>query len=161
MAESGTNVKITAAASDKKEQREVTGDKGRILVIDGHPAVRQELVQLINQGSSRAVGLEVENTGQLLDAFEKQRVDLVIVDVSLENTTGFRLVERIKLKCPNLPVLVLSMHNEALYAENALPTAAKAYAINQEEAEQIIRAVEYMQSLLESQVFGFTVIVRI
>lgn len=77
------------------------------MVLDNDASVRWELIQLINQEPGFRVSAEAENANQALDAVDKQQVDLAIINVSMESTNGIKLTEKIKARCPNLPVLVL------------------------------------------------------
>lgn len=90
-----------------REEHEPKTKKTRILVIDEQPSVREELAQLINDEPGFMVAAEAENAEQALDTINKQQVDLVIVDVSLEDAGGVQLTEEIKSRCPHVPVLVL------------------------------------------------------
>ncbi|UCF43440.1 MAG: response regulator transcription factor [Planctomycetota bacterium] len=94
-----------------REEHEKKTKKTRILVIDEHATVREGLTRLINDEPGFTVAAEAENAEQALDTISKQEVDLVIVDVSLESTTGTRLTEEIKSRCPHMPVLVLPVSN--------------------------------------------------
>jgi DNA-binding NarL/FixJ family response regulator len=121
-------------------------DKGRILIVDDHTVVRQGLILLVNQEPDLVVCAEAENASQALEAIEKQHVDLAIVDISLEGTNGIKLTERIKSRHPHLPVLVLTMHDEALYVKRAFQAGAKGYITKHEAAETIITAIRLMLS---------------
>lgn len=91
----------------KKKKQRNSARKTRILVLDNDASVRRELIQLINQEPGFRVSAEAENANQALDAVDKQQVDLAIINVSMESTNGIKLTEKIKARCPNLPVLVL------------------------------------------------------
>ena len=116
-------------------------NKRRILVVDDHAIVRQGLTKLVNQESDLVVAAEAENTRQALDAIEKQQIDLAIVDISLEGASGIEFTENISAKYPNLPVLILSMHDELSYCRRAFRAGARGFAIKSEVAEEIIKAV--------------------
>jgi PleD family two-component response regulator len=94
-----------------REEHEKKRKKTRILVIDEHATVREGLTRLINDEPGFTVAAEAESAEQALDTISKQQVDLVIADVSLESTTGTRLTEEIKSRCPHIPVLVLPVSN--------------------------------------------------
>lgn len=144
-----------------KEQYTTSEDKTRILIVNGHPAVRQGLVQLINQEADLRVCVEAGSANQALDAVKKQQIDMAIVDISLEKTNSVHAAEKIRLQCPNLPVLVLSMHNEILHDRSTLEAGAGEYIVDQEATKQILKAIRYIQTLLRCQVFGFTVLVKV
>lgn len=144
-----------------KKLHTTSKNKTRILIVNGHPAVRQGLVQLINQEADLRVCVEAKSANQALDAVKKQQIDMAIVDISLEKTNSVHAAEKIRLRCPNLPVLILSMHDEILYAQSTLESEAGEYIVNQEATKKIIKAVRYIQTLLRCQVFGFTVLVKV
>lgn len=145
----------------EKEQHDKGENKTRILVIEDHAIVCQGLTLVINREPDLVVSANAGNADEALEVVEKQQVDLAMVDISLKGANGSQIAEKIKLKCPNLPVLILSMRNEALYSKHALRARAKEYVVNKEATEQIIKALRYVQSLLRSQIFGFTVCVKI
>jgi DNA-binding NarL/FixJ family response regulator len=136
-------------------------NKTRVLVVDGHPTVRHELAELISRESDLAVCVEVESTDETLDAIKKRQVDLAVVDISLEGTSGMQLAERIKLESPTLPVLILSMQDESSRVERAFRAGSQKHVLNRQAGEQIVGAVHYIQSLLRSHVFGFSVFVNV
>ena len=143
-----------------KRQPESTRNKTRTLIVDGHPIIRQALTRLVNQELNLGVCAETKNANQALDAVKKQQVDLAIVDISLEGKSGTQLVEKIKLRYPNISVLILKMHDEAFYVEDPLQVAEQEHIVNEQATEQIIKAVRYVQFLLRNQIFGFTVLVE-
>ena len=130
----------------KKEQHEKSKSKTRILIVDDHPVVRQGLIQLINHEPDLVVSAEAENAAQALEVLEKERVDLAIVDISLNGTNGIQLTEKIKFKYPDLPVLILTIHDEAVYAKRALEAGAKGYVNKREAAETVISAIRLVLS---------------
>lgn len=91
----------------KRELHDSSQNKMRVLVVNVRPAVRQHLVQLINEQSNFVVCAEAKDTNQALGALEKHQVDLAIVDISMERTNGMALTEKIKSQHPNLPVLAI------------------------------------------------------
>ncbi len=127
--------------NEKKEQHDKGENKVRILIVDDHPIVRQGLTQLINQEPDLVVCAEVENAAQALDVIEKQQIDLAIVDISMEGTTGIQLTEKLKLRCPNLPVLILTMYDDPVYFKRALRAGAKGGVTKREAAQNIITAI--------------------
>ncbi|MCK4753492.1 MAG: response regulator transcription factor [Planctomycetes bacterium] len=147
--------------NEEKWQHESEENKAQILIIDGHPMVRQQLVQFINQQSTIGSCTQANNINQALDAVSEQQIDLAIVDISLGKEASTRITEEIKLQYPNLPVLVLSIDDELLYAKHAFQGRTKKCVIGQQTKEQIITAINYIQSLLSNRVFGFTVFVNI
>lgn len=144
-----------------KRQPESTKNKATTLIVDGHPVIRQALTRLINEELDLGVCAEAEDANQALDAIEKQQFDFAVVDISEGSKANIQLAEAIKLQCPDLPILILSMHNEALYSKGTSFQQEPRDVENQDVIEQIIEAIRYVQSLLRSRVFGFTVSVKI
>jgi DNA-binding NarL/FixJ family response regulator len=115
--------------------------KIRVLVVDDHPIVRQGLSQLINQEPDLMVCGEAEDARTALDAIDPSQPDILIVDVSLEGPDGIELLKTIRAKDTRLPVLILSMHDESLYAERALRAGANGYIMKQEATERVLVAI--------------------
>jgi DNA-binding NarL/FixJ family response regulator len=120
--------------------------KTRILIVDDHPVVRQGVASLINMESDLMVCAEAENAVQAFEALEKETLDLAIVDISLNGTNGIQLTEKIKSKHPDLPVLILTIHDDAAYTKRALEAGAKGYVNKREAAETIIAALRLVLS---------------
>ena len=132
--------------TNKKKEQVNSKDKTRILVVDDHPVVRKGLTLLINSESDLMVCAEAENAAQALEALEKESVDIAVVDISLNGTNGIQLTEKIKSKYPDLPVLILTIHDEAVYAKLALEAGAKGYVNKREAAETVIAAIRLVLS---------------
>jgi DNA-binding NarL/FixJ family response regulator len=115
--------------------------KARILLVDDHPIVRQGLSQLINQEPDLTVCAHAEDGGGAKRAIADCSPDLVILDISLSGPDGFSVLKDIRLSDPALPVLVLSMHDESLYAERALRAGANGYIMKQEATEKVLQAI--------------------
>ena len=130
--------------NEKREQLNNRQNKARILIVDDHAIVREGLALLINQEPDLVVCAKAENADQALDAIGTLPVDLAIVDISLEGRNGLQLTEQIKSQYPHLPVLILTMHDEALYAKRAFQAGARGYITKHEAAETIIAAVRLM-----------------
>jgi DNA-binding NarL/FixJ family response regulator len=116
-------------------------EKHRILIVDDHPIVRQGLSQLIDQEQDLNVCGQAENAHDAMAAIKDLDPDLVVVDITLKETNGMELIKDIKVRHPNLPVLTLSMHDEAVYAERALRAGAKGYIMKQEATEKVVTAI--------------------
>ena len=101
---------------------------------------------MINQEPDLVVCAEAENAAEALKVVEEKQVDLAIIDISLDGTNGIQLTERIKSQYPNMPVLVLTMHDEALYVKRAFQAGAKGYVTKHEAADTIITAIRLMLS---------------
>ena len=131
---------------NKKKKQQNSDKKIQILIVDDHSIVRKGLIQLISEEPDLVVCAEAENATQALEAIEKKQIDLAIVDISLDGTNGIQLTEKIKSQRPHLPVLILTMHDEALYAKRAFQAGAEGYVTKQEAAETIITAIRLMLS---------------
>ncbi len=115
--------------------------KARIFLVDDHPIVRQGLSQLINQESDLVMCGHAEDARSAMEAIAVSRPDLMIVDISLEGPDGLDLLKQIRLTDPSLPVLMLSMLDESLYADRALRAGANGYIMKQEATENVLVAV--------------------
>lgn len=115
--------------------------KSSILIVDDHPLVRQGLALLINQQADLQVCGEAGNADEAIQAIRRCRPDLVIVDISLEGISGIELIKTIKAGNAHLPTLVMSMHDETLYAERALRAGAMGYIMKQETPAKILAAI--------------------
>jgi len=116
-------------------------EKKRILVVDDHPIVLQGLSMLINRNNELLVCGHATDTSEAMEAIRVLKPDLVIVDISLKDANGIELIKDIKSYDAGLSVLVLSMHDESLYAERALRAGAKGYIMKQEGTERLISAI--------------------
>ena len=128
----------------KKEQHDNGENEARILIVDDHAILREGLTLLIDQEPDLMVCARAENADEALEALETQQVDLAIVDISLEGKNGLQLTEQIKSRYPHLPVLILTMHDEAFYAKRAFQAGARGYITKREAAETIITAIRLM-----------------
>jgi DNA-binding NarL/FixJ family response regulator len=122
------------------EETTQTGKK-KILVIDDHPLLRQGLAMLINQQQDIQVCAEAEDGPAALSLIAQKRPDILILDLSLKGPDGLDLLKSIRNLHPDLPVLILSMHDEAIYAERALRARANGYIMKQEATEKVLVAV--------------------
>jgi DNA-binding NarL/FixJ family response regulator len=115
--------------------------KKTVLVVDDHPLLRQGLALLINQQEDMQVCGEAEEAQTAMRAITQQRPDVMILDISLNGPDGLELLKNIRASEPDLPVLILSMHDEAIYAERALRARANGYIMKQEATEKVLVAV--------------------
>jgi len=113
----------------------------RIVIVDDHPLFRKGLEQLIHSADGFAVCGEAASAAQAMDVLRQVKPDLVIVDISLPGANGVELIKNIRAELPKLPVLVLSMHDESLYALRALRAGAQGYVMKQEALEKVIDAI--------------------
>jgi DNA-binding NarL/FixJ family response regulator len=115
--------------------------KIKILLVDDHPLVREGVANLINQQPDLEVCGEAGNEPQALQLIGATGPDVAVVDISLANGSGLELVKSIKALHPAVAVLVLSMHDESLYAERALRAGARGYVMKSEAAKKVIAGV--------------------
>src|SRR5688572_10613706 len=101
--------------------------KIKVLLVDDHAILRRGLAQLINQEPDLIVCGEAEDAAKAFDAVETLCPDVAIIDVSLKGCNGIELVKNIKARQPNLRILMLSMHEESLYAERAVRAGSLGY----------------------------------
>ncbi len=127
------------------------GEKKRVLVVDDHPLFRKGVVQLLSDEPDLEVTAEASNNNEALGAVRKHRLDLAVVDIGLEGSTnGIELTKNIRAEKPQLPVLVLSMHDETLFAERALRAGARGYVMKREALDHFIGAV---RTVLQGEIY--------
>jgi DNA-binding NarL/FixJ family response regulator len=114
-----------------------------LLVVDDHPLLRRGLTALIESEPGLAVDGAVGTRVTALDSIKKCRPDLVIIDLALGDEDGLDLVKEIKTRYPNIPSLVLSMHDEAVYAERALSAGALGYVTKHQLDETVLGAIRH------------------
>ncbi len=117
------------------------GEKHRIFVVDDHPLVRESLRNLLNQQIDLTVCGEAEDAPRALSAMQALSPDVAIVDLSLKSGSGLELIKDLKLHCPKVAVIVLSMHDENLYAERVLRAGARGYVMKRETTKSILSAL--------------------
>jgi DNA-binding NarL/FixJ family response regulator len=115
--------------------------KKKILVVEDHPIFRLGISELINQEDDLEVCGDAENVSRALVEIERLNPDLIVVDISLKNSDGIDLVKELNARKKGLPVLILSMHDEFLYAERALRAGARGYIMKQEAMESVVTAI--------------------
>src|SRR5438552_1124937 len=116
-------------------------NKNRILLVDDHPIVRQGLAEMIDNQKDLMVCGTADDLHKALDQIAALKPDLVIVDISLRTSNGIELLKNIKLHHPGMLVLMLSMHDETLYAVRALRAGAAGYIMKQEATENVLTAI--------------------
>jgi DNA-binding NarL/FixJ family response regulator len=116
----------------------------RILIVDDHPIVRLGLRQLLAQESDLSVCGEAAGVQTALDIIRTTKVDLTIVDLSLEDGSGLELIRQTFEVARDVRVLVLSIHDEALFAERALRAGASGYVMKQEAIDHLVDAVRHV-----------------
>lgn len=121
-------------------------DKRRILLVDDHPVTRQGVSVLLNQEMDLLVAGEADSAPAAIAFLEKNPVELAIVDISLKTTNGIELMKHIRVLAPDMPVLVMSMHDESIYAERAMRAGARGYIMKQEASAKVLTAVRTVLS---------------
>ncbi|HOR92746.1 MAG TPA: PAS domain S-box protein [Spirochaetota bacterium] len=138
----GTLVQCTIHKSLKPVTEKLKSTKKfSIVVVDDHPIVRQGLQQLIASHKNLEVIGEARSADEAIDVINKRVPDCVLVDISLNGTSGIELVKALKQRFPKLPALVLSMYDEKLYAERAIKAGARGYLMKNEAPDKIINAI--------------------
>jgi DNA-binding NarL/FixJ family response regulator len=152
---------MTSSTTDPHSRR-------RVFLVDDHPLVREWLTTLINQQSDLVVCGEAEDAPRALQAIENLQPDAAVVDITLATGSGLELVKDIKRIAPKVSMVVLSMHDEALYAERVLRAGARGYVMKRETTKKIITAIrdvldgrlhvseEFRTSLAEKLIEGNT-----
>ena len=120
--------------------------KTRILIVDDHPMTRAGLVHLINHQAEMVVDGEAEDAAQALDLLASQRPDLMLIDITLPGKSGLELIKDVKAMRPDLPMLVLSMHDESLYADRVLRAGARGYITKHEGGDKLMGAIRHVLS---------------
>jgi DNA-binding NarL/FixJ family response regulator len=113
----------------------------RILLVDDHPLVRERLAEIINRETDLMVCGEAEDRHEALVAVPAKHPQLVIIDLTLKNSDGLELIKDIRSRWPKLRMLVVSMHDESLYAERAIRAGALGYITKQEATRKILVAI--------------------
>jgi DNA-binding NarL/FixJ family response regulator len=128
------------------KQAETKDNRKRILLVDDHAVVRFGIAQLINRQSDLLVIGEEEDARKALDSIIRLKADLIIADLSLKDSSGLELIRNIKAQFPSLPILVVSVHDETVYAEIAFRAGALGYLMKQEALEKIVTAIRRVLS---------------
>ena len=135
--------------------------KSRVFVVDDHPIVRAGLAQLINQEADLHVCGEAADAATAFERIEMLKPDVAVVDLALHGPDGLELVKNLRARQVAVPVVILSMHDESLYAERALRAGARVYLMKQEAAEQVLVAVRrvlageiYVSDRMASRLLG-------
>ncbi len=124
----------------------IATDKTRVFLIDDHPILRQGLANVLNQQAHLCVCGEASEPSEALSAVERLQPDLALVDLSLRSGDGIELLKDLRVRQPRMLTLVLSMHDEALYAERALRAGARGYVMKQEKIDRLLLAISRVLS---------------
>ncbi len=124
--------------------------KAKVFLVDDHPLVREHLRALIEREADLGVCGEAADAPTALELISRQAPDLAILDISLKRSSGLELIKHLKELCPKLRVLVLSMHDEMLYAERSLRAGAMGYITKEEATVNVLSAI---RKVLAGQVY--------
>src|SRR5678816_365243 len=113
----------------------------RVLIVDDHPVFRHGIAALIAAEKDLTVCGEAESAPAALDVYKRQKPDLAMLDISLQGTNGIELVKLMRAEQPRLPILMLSMHDESLYALRALRAGARGYVMKAEAMTHVLAAL--------------------
>ena len=131
--------------------------KSRIFIVDDHPLVREGLANLINGQDDLIVSGEAEDSVRAIAGIRKARPDVALIDISLKNESGLELVKNLASQFPRVALIVLSMHDEALYAERALHAGARGYVMKRETSKSVLASI---RRVLEGGVYVSEKIVK-
>jgi DNA-binding NarL/FixJ family response regulator len=132
------------ATSMNKSPASPALSKYKVFLIDDHPIVRQGLALFINREPDLMVCGEADGATSALKAIRDSIPDFVVLDISLDGPDGLELLKTLRAEYPNLPVLILSMHDESTYAERALRAGANGYIMKQEATEKVLTAIRHI-----------------
>jgi DNA-binding NarL/FixJ family response regulator len=136
--------------SVQDKPRAAAGIRQRVLLVDDHPLVCEGLAQRINGEPDLEVCGQARDAHAALEAIEKLRPHIAVVDLALGEGSGIELIKDVKLRYPHLPTLVLSMHDESLYAERSLHAGAKGYVMKQQETDVLLQSI---RQVLRGQIY--------
>jgi DNA-binding NarL/FixJ family response regulator len=122
----------------------------KVLIVDDHPMMRQGLAQLINNEPDLVACCEAESAQQALEAITIGQPELALVDISLPDKHGLELIKDLQVMHPSLPILVVSMHDESLYAERVLRAGGRGYIMKQEGGKKMMEAI---RTVLRGQIY--------
>jgi len=126
------------------------GPKTRVFLVDDHPVVRQGIRSVVDEEPDMAVCGEAESASEALRLIPERVPDVAVVDLSLKASSGLELIKDIRVRHPQLLVLVLSMRDEAFYAERVLRAGARGYVVKEEGCQLIVEAI---RKVLKGQIY--------
>jgi DNA-binding NarL/FixJ family response regulator len=127
-----------------KPRSNPSAPKCKVFLIDDHPILRQGLALFIDREPDLKVCGEADDATSALQAIQDSTPDFVVLDISLEGPDGLELLKILRARYPKLPVLILSMHDESLYAERALRAGANGYIMKQEATDKVLTAIRHI-----------------
>lgn len=128
----------------KKRKEKTEQGKKRVVMVDDHPIFRQGLAQLINQATDLTVCGEADDALSAMEVITQLKPDVVLLDITLKGSSGLELIKEIKKHDHRLAILVLSMHDESVYAERALRAGAMGYVTKEEATERVLTAIRHV-----------------
>lgn len=128
----------------REKKQELTDTRKRILVVEDHPLVREGIALLVNREKDLEICGEASDAAEAMQAIRTGHPDLILMDISIRGSNGIELTKTIRKRYPHLPVLMLSMHDEMLYAERALKAGARGYLMKQEAPEVVLKAIRWV-----------------
>ena len=116
--------------------------KAKVMLVDDHAMLRHGMEMLINREPDMEVSAEIGDAEEALAILKAyHQPDIILMDVSLKTHSGFELIRKVRRVMPKMPVLVVSMHDEAVYAERALRAGAQGYVMKQEPGKVLVNAI--------------------
>ena len=119
----------------------MANSKKKVVIVDDHPLFRERLAQLINHELDMEIIGEAESAKEAIQLIRDRSPDLAIIDITLKGSSGLELIKSIKSLSIGVPMLVLSMHDESLYAERALRAGANGYITKHQAADEVLLAI--------------------
>ncbi len=134
--------------------------KKQLLIVDDHPMMRKGLLQLVEDERDLAVCAEADTAGEAMNLIGRHKPDLVLADITLPDKSGLELIKDLQALHPGLPVLVISMHDETLYAERVLRAGGRGYIMKQAGGEKMLEAIRrvlggqfYVSEAMSAKIF--------
>src|SRR4029077_16502989 len=118
--------------------------KRRLFLVEDHPVTREGFAQLINYQADLEVCGQAGSAAKAILSLEALKPDLLILDISLADSSGLELIKDLRSRAARLPILVLSTHDESLYAERALRAGARGYVMKQAPTSQVMSAIRHV-----------------
>lgn len=129
-----------------RKSRSKGSAKKTIFILDDHPMMREGLAQLINHEADLAVCGDAGTARDLEGAIARLKPDLLLADISLPEKNGLEVIKDMQALYPELPVLIISMHDESLYAERVLRAGGRGYIMKQEGGKKLMEAIRQVLS---------------
>ena len=119
--------------------------KTQVFIVDDHPLVREWLTTLIQHQPDLDVCGEADDSARAVQAIAKAKPDVTIMDLALKSGSGLELIKDLKRICPAVAIVVLSMHDELLYAERAFRAGARGYVMKRDSTKKIVEAIRIVR----------------